>query len=69
MKEITVNIERAQRHNPLDWFRGTGWKCSYEEYIRCYCPDCAIKDTCKHRECFRRVPFIDGGLNLCPNNQ
>ena len=42
------------------------WKCTYEEYIACYCPDCNMPD-CKHRECYRRVPTIDGGLALCPN--
>lgn len=41
------------------------WKCSYEEYVACYCPDCDAKD-CKHRNAYRRIPVIDGGLGLCP---
>lgn len=46
-------------------FEKWDWKCSYEEYVACYCPDCDKKD-CKHREAYRRVPVIDGGLGLCP---
>lgn len=46
-------------------FEQTRWKCSYEEYSACYCPDCDM-ENCKHRECYRRVPVIDGGLGLCP---
>lgn len=46
-------------------FEKWDWKCSYEEYLACYCPDCDAKD-CKHREAYRRVPVIDGGLGLCP---
>ena len=45
---------------------GTNWKMSYEEYVKCYCPDCD-KRNCPHREAFRRVPKADGGLGLCPN--
>lgn len=44
----------------------TNWKMSYKEYQKCYCPDCK-KDGCPHREAYRRVPAIDGGLGLCPN--
>lgn len=44
----------------------TGWKMTYEEYKKCYCPDCS-KTDCIHRGTFRRVPGIDGGLGLCPN--
>lgn len=43
-----------------------GWKCSYEEYKACYCPDCDKKDDCIHSKAFRRMPVIDGGLGLCP---
>lgn len=46
----------------------TNWKMSYEEYNKCYCPDCS-RENCIHREAFRRVPRIDGGLGLCPNLQ
>ena len=47
-------------------FEKTNWKMSYEEYQKCYCPDCD-RENCPHRETYRRVPEIDGGLNLCPN--
>lgn len=46
----------------------TNWNMSYEEYKKCYCPDCS-RENCIHREAFRRVPKIDGGLGLCPNLQ
>ena len=44
----------------------TSWKMSFEEYQKCYCPNCN-KENCQHRNTFRRVPEIDGGLGLCPN--
>lgn len=47
-------------------FKQTNWKMSYEEYRKCYCPDCDRKN-CSHREAYRRVPVMDGGLGLCPN--
>ena len=47
-------------------FKNTAWKMSYEEYKACYCPECN-NTNCVHREAFRRVPKIDGGLGLCPN--
>lgn len=47
-------------------FANTNWKMTYEEYAKCYCPDCT-RENCKHREAYRRVPVIDGGLGLCPN--
>lgn len=47
-------------------FAETNWKMSYEEYKKCYCPECK-KEECPHRESFRRLPEIDGGLGLCPN--
>lgn len=39
----------------------TNWKMSYAEYVAC------CRESCPHRDAFRRVPFIDGGLALCPN--
>ena len=42
-------------------FSGTRWRMSYEEYQRCYCPDCNKAD-CPHRDAYRRVPAVDGGL-------
>lgn len=47
-------------------FSETNWKMSYEEYLKCYCSACE-KEHCIHRESYRRVPMIDGGLGLCPN--
>ena len=40
---------------------------TYEEYAKCYCPECERKNDCIHWGAFRRVPKIDGGLGLCPN--
>ena len=42
------------------------WKMSYAEYVACCCERCH-RDNCPHRDAFRRVPFVDGGLALCPN--
>lgn len=47
-------------------FAKTKWNSSYEEYQKFYCPDCKNVE-CIHRDAFRRVPEIDGGLGLCPN--
>ena len=47
-------------------FAESNWKMTYEEHQKCYCPDCS-KEDCIHRNAFRRVPEIDGGLGLCPN--
>ena len=46
-------------------FKDTGFKMSYEEYQKCYCPDCD-NPNCIHRNAYRRMPEIDGGLGLCP---
>lgn len=45
-------------------FELTNWKMSYEDYQKCYCPNC--NKECIHRDAFRRVPEVDGGLGLCP---
>ena len=47
-------------------FERSNWKMTYEEYMACYCPKCKNHE-CVHRECFRRLPKVDGGLGLCPN--
>lgn len=47
-------------------FERTAWHMSYEQYEKCYCPDCEKKE-CVHRDAHRRVPKVDGGLGLCPN--
>ena len=46
---------------------GTSYKMTYEEYKKCYCPECDKKASCPHNEAYRRVPKVDGGLALCPN--
>lgn len=43
----------------------TNWKMTFEEYQKCDCMHYDKKD-CIHRNAFRRVPVIDGGLGLCP---
>lgn len=43
----------------------TNWKMTFEEFQKCDCKHC--NKDCVHREAFRRVPVIDGGLGLCPN--
>lgn len=47
-------------------FSETNWKMSYEEYQKCDCTKCK-KEECPHRDAYRRLPEIDGGLGLCPN--
>lgn len=48
-------------------FEKTLHTCTYEEYKKCYCPDCKEKENCIHRDAFRRYPKSNGGLGLCPN--
>ena len=48
-----------------DRFEETAYKMSYEEYKKCYCPECK-RENCIHREAYRRLPEIDGALGLCP---
>lgn len=47
-------------------YKRTNWKMSYEEYQKCYCPECK-REIYIHRDAYRRVPETDGGLGLCPN--
>ena len=47
-------------------FKETAYKMRYEEYKKYYCPECK-RENCIHRDAHRRLPKIDGGLNLCPN--
>lgn len=47
-------------------FENTSYKMSYEEFEKCDCQKCNNKE-CLHRDAYRRVPRIDGGLGLCPN--
>lgn len=44
----------------------TNWKMTWEEFQKCDCSKCN-KENCIHREAFRRMPRVDGGLSLCPN--
>ena len=48
-------------------FERTNYKMTYEEYCKCYCPDCEKQNICIHEGAFRRLPVIDGGLGLCMN--
>ena len=50
----------------IERFEQTAWKMSYEEFQRCDCTECK-RENCPHRNTYRRVPEIDGGLGLCPN--
>lgn len=47
-------------------FAETNLKMSYEEYQKCDYTECQ-KEECPHRNAYRRVPEIDGGLGLCSN--
>lgn len=47
-------------------FKQTDYRMSYEEYKKCYCPKCD-KTDCIHRDSYRRMPEIEGGLGLCSN--
>ena len=49
-----------------EFVNNTGWQMTYEEFLMCDCTICNKKD-CVHRDAFRRMPRIDGGLGLCPN--
>lgn len=44
----------------------TGYRMSYEEYLKCDCGQCGKLD-CPHKSAYRRFPEVDGGLGLCPN--
>ncbi len=48
-------------------FKETNYKMSYEEYKKCCCSECD-KASCIHRDAYRRLPEIDGGLVLCTLN-
>ncbi len=52
--------------NKQEFRERTAHNCSYEEYKACCCQDCD-KTNCVHRDAYRRLPKIDGGLGLCPN--
>lgn len=46
-------------------FNETNYKMNYEQFLKCDCVDCERKG-CPHRNAYRRMPEIDGGLGLCP---
>ena len=48
-------------------FEKTNYKMTYNEYCKCYCPDCERENTCIHSGAVRRLPRVDGGLGMCPN--
>lgn len=33
--------------------------------VRTDCSNCPNRKSCKHRNCYRRLPMDDGGLSLC----
>ena len=47
-------------------FKLTSYKMSYKEYKLCDCVECKRKN-CIHRDAYRRLPRVDGGLGLCLN--
>ena len=47
-------------------FANTGWIMTYEQYQRCCCSECDLKAECIHRDAYRRIPFVDGGMEMCP---
>lgn len=57
---MTITMTREEFEN------NTNYKMTYEQYQKCYCPNCD-KANCPHKGAFRRLPKIDGGLGLCPN--
>lgn len=61
-----VSIERGENIMTKERFKETNYKMSYEEYKKCCCSECD-KAECIHRDAYRRLPEIDGGLGLCPN--
>ena len=64
---LTIKAKEGIKDMTREHFENnTNWKMSYEEFQKCDCTQCNNKD-CIHRDAFRRVPVIDGGLCLCPN--
>lgn len=47
-------------------FNQTNYKMTFEQYQKCDCSQCK-RENCVHRDAYRRLPKIDGGLGLCPN--
>ena len=45
-------------------FRKTGWKMSYEDFLKCDCTQCE-RENCIHRRAYRSVPKIYIVLGLC----
>ena len=37
------------------------------DYIECDCSKCQHKETCIHKDAYRRLPEEVGGLGLCKN--
>ncbi len=64
IKNIPNKEEKIMTREQFE--NNTSWKMSYEEYKKCDCTQCDKRD-CIHRDAFRRMPRIDGGLGLCPN--
>ena len=47
------------------FYENSNYKMSFEEFCKCDCEACNKK--CIHKDCYRRLPRIDGGLGLCEN--
>lgn len=58
-------VESISDYRMRKAFANGAWNCTFEEYKLFQCSECS-KENCPHREAYRRVPMIDGGLALCP---
>ena len=65
IKAAILRLKERRDNMTREEFRKTGWKMSYEDFLKCDCTQCE-KENCIHRGAYRRVPKIDGGLGLCP---
>lgn len=48
-------------------YERSAFRCTLPEYIAIQCRYCKRSENCPHKNAFRRVPVVDGGLGLCPN--
>lgn len=64
--EFFQHILEGSKSMTEERFKQTSYKMSFEEYKKCDCTECD-KTDCIHRNAYRRMPGIDGGLGLCPN--
>jgi len=66
---MAIKASEYEMKKLRDFFDGGAhnWKCSFDEFVKIQCQYCDAKEDCIHKEAYRRVPVIDGGLGLCPN--